>query len=219
MCLSHPSIPQDNSAQTGQQIAQQQQQDAQQRADTRQAAITDGQSKIDSAFSSFDKPYYDKYATAYEDNYNPQVDEQYSRAKQGEQYNYARAGVLDSTPAIHGADLLNESYGNARQTVASNAVGATDALKNNVATQKASLYSQNTAAADPEAAATNASAAVDTMPSRPQYSQLGDLFSGLVNAGAGYVKGQYATLPPGYQQQFAPGAGLPGAGGSGRVVS
>lgn len=206
MC-STPKIPQDNSAQI-----------AQQQNEQRQAQIKQGQGNIDTAFAKFDQPYFDQYTKTYEDNYNPQIDDQYNLAKQKEKYNFARAGVLDSTPAIFGADQLNKKYGDQRQQIASDALGATNNLKNNIASQKTQLYSLNSSAADPTLAAQNAATSAGTLSSQPQYSALGDLFGGLVNGTSAYIAGQNKNLPPGYSSAFAPGGGIPTGGGSGRVI-
>lgn len=206
MCLSTPKLPQDTSAQQAQ-VAN----------DQRQAAITQGQSAIDSSFSKFDDNYFDKYQKDYVDNYNPQVDEQFGRAQTKERYGEARKGMLDSTPAIFDADKLNESYGQQRQQIAANGVSAAQDQRNTVQQQKSNLYALNSSAADPTLVAERASATAGTIPSTPQYSVLGDLFSGLVNSGAAYTAGQGKALPAGYASAFAPGAGLPGSG-SGRVV-
>lgn len=206
MCT--PSIPKDTSADQ-----------AAAAAATRQANVTAGQSNIDSAFNKFDDNYFNKYQNAYTDNYNPQVDDQYGIAKTKEGYNAARKGVQDSTPAIYDADQLNKSYGLQRQQIAANGLSATNDLRNNVQTQKSNLYALNESAADPTLAAERATSTAGTIPSTPQYSVLGDLFSGLVNAGAGYVGGQNKALPAGYAAQFANGSGLPGGSGSGKVVS
>ncbi len=205
MCT--PSVPKDNSAEI-----------AQQQNDQRQAQIKTGQGNIDTAFSKFDQPYFDQYTKTYEDNYNPQVDDQYALAKQKEKYNFARAGVLDSTPAIFGADQLNKKYGDQRQQIASNAIGATNSVKTGVANQKSQLYSLNSSAADPTLAAQNAAASAETLSAQPQYSTLGDIFGGLVNGGSAYLAGQNKALPPGYSSAFAPGGGIPSSSGSGRVI-
>jgi hypothetical protein len=202
MCT--PSIPTDNSAQlAAQQAAQRQQQ------------ISQGQSAIDSAFGQFDDNYFKKYGDAYVANYDPQVDQQYGDAKQKLRYNVARRGMLDSQDAIHLNDNLNRGYSEQRQQVASNAVGAQNDLRNNVAQQKSQLYALNSSAADPTLAASSAAAAAGTIPSTPQYSTLGDLFSGLVNAGSGYVAGQARNNP--YIPGSVVGGTLPSSG-SGRVV-
>jgi hypothetical protein len=203
MCT--PSIPKDNSAEL-----------AQQQAAQREAAITQGQSAIDSAFKPFNDDYFNEYKTAYTANYDPQVDQQYGDAKQNLRYNVARRGMLDSQDAIHLNDNLNRSYGQQRQQIAANATGATNDLRNTVQSQKSQLYALNNSAADPTLAATNATAAAGTIPSTPQYSALGDLFSGLVNAGSGYLAGQQRTNP--YMTGTGVTGTLPGATGSGRVV-
>jgi hypothetical protein len=210
MCT--PSIPKDTSAD----------QAAAANA-TRQANITAGQGNIDSAFSKFDDGYFNKYNQSYQDNYNPRVDDQFKIAQTGERYNAARKGTLDSTPAIYANDQLNKSYGDQKQQIASNANTATDTMRNTVQQQKTSLYNLNSSAADPTLAATNATAAAGTIPSTPQYSMLGDLFGGLVNAGAGVVQGQNSYNPYFMPGQGLPGSGLPGSGlpsanGSSRVV-
>ena len=204
--MCSPSLPKDNSAELAAQQAQQ-----------RQSQITQGQSAIDKAFSQFDEPYYQNYTNAYEANYNPQVDEQYQRGQQKLAYNEARKGMQDSTPGIYQNDLLNESYGQQRQQIAANALSATQDLRNNVQQQKGQLYALNESAADPTLAASNAAAAAGTIPSTPQYSVLGDLFSGLVNAGTGYVAGQNQNNP--YITRGATGGSLPTGSGSGRIVS
>lgn len=209
MCLSsHPSIPQDNSAKL-----------AAQQADQRQAQVTQGQQNIDAAFTPFNDDYFNKYQQTYEDNYNPQVDDQYKLAQQKERYNEARSGMLDSTPAIFQQDQLNKSYGQQRQTIAGNAINATDVLKNSVQQQKAQLYSLNSSAADPTLASTQAAAAAGTIPSTPQYSMLGDLFSGLVNSTSAVAAGNSQNNPYFTPNRGLPGGPLPSGSGSGRVVS
>lgn len=210
MCT--PSLPKDTSAE----------QAATANA-TRQANVTAGQQNIDSAFSKFDQPYFDNYTKSYEANYNPQVDEQFGLAQQGERYAAARKGVLDSTPAIHANDLLNTSYGQQKQKIASDALNATDSLRNNVQQQKTQLYGLNSSAADPTLASSQAAASAGTIPSTPQYSVLGDLFGGLVNGAASYTgaNNNYTAMGGnmGYgNRMFQAGSGLPGGSGSGRIV-
>jgi hypothetical protein len=206
MCT--PSLPKDTSAE----------QAATANA-TRQANVTAGQNNIDSAFSKFDKPYFDSYTKSYEGNYNPQVDEQFGIAQQNERYAAARKGTLDSTPAIHANDLLNTSYGQQKQKIASDALNATQGLENTVQQQKTNLYGLNSSAADPTLASSQAAASAGTIPSTPQYSVLGDLFGGLVNGAASYVGANNNNTAAGYgQRTFQAGSGLPGGSGSGRIV-
>jgi len=204
MCT--PSIPQDNSAQL-----------AQQQAAQRQSQITQGQQNIDQAFGQFNDDYFNNYAKTYENNYNPQVDEQFQRAQRQLNYNETRRGMQDSQDSIYHNDLLNENYGQQRQQVAANATSAENDLRNTVQNQKSQLYALNESAADPSLAASNAAAAAGTIPHTSQYSVLGDLFSGLVGAGSNYVAGQNQTNPY-LRSGFSPGGSVPGGSGSGKVV-
>lgn len=209
MCgLSGGALPQDQSAQL-----------AQQAADARQAKVTAGQGNIDSAFGQFTPDYYNSFTKTYEDNYNPQVDDQFKLAQQGERYNLARKGMLDSTPAITAGDLLNKGYVSQRQGIASNALGATEDLKNNVAGAKSQLYALNESAADPSLAATSALGQAGALQTTPKYSPLGDLFGGLVNGTASYVNGVNSQVPPWYRNAFQPGSGVPSGSGSGKVIN
>lgn len=207
MCNT-PSIPQDRSAEIAAQSAAQ-----------RESQVRAGQQNIDSAFGKFDDNFFNDFTKAYENNYNPQVDTQFDRAKTNLRYDNARKGMLDSTPAIFSNDLLNEKYGQQRQQVASDAIGATSNLRNNVSNQKTQLYQLNSSAADPTLASTNAAAAAGTIPNQPQYSALGDLFGGLVNSGASFMAGQNQNNPYFKPNQPLPGGRLPSGGGSGRVVN
>lgn len=206
MCNT-PSIPQDTSAQ---QAAAAQAQ--------REARVTEGQQNIDSAFGKFDDNYFGNYRQSYLDNYNPQADQQFGDASRELRYNDARRHMLDSTSAIFNADQLNRKYGDARQQIAGDAVNATDQLRGQVQQQKAQLYAQNTASADPTLASTQAAASAGTIPSTSQYSALGDLFGGLVNSAASYQAGANRNNPY-YTNMPLPGAGkVPSGGGSGKVV-
>jgi hypothetical protein len=206
MCFSQ-TPPKDNSAEI-----------ARQQAEEREAKITQGKQSIDSAFGVFDPQYYQKYQDAYTANYNPQVDKQFTDARQAMKYNLARSHTLDSTPGQKSFGDLVTGYNDARRDIASKAVDATNQLKTNVEDQKSDLYAQNNASADPSLSSIQALSRAGSLASPASYSPLGDLFSGLVNTTGAYYAGKNQALPAGYAAKFAPGATLPG-GGSGRVVS
>lgn len=205
MCFN-TSVPQDNSAAL-----------ARQQADERQAAITQGKTSIDNAFSVFDPAYYDKYTQANEDYYNPQVDKQFTDARQKMKYNLSRAGIQDASEGQRQFGELTNTYDDARRQIASNAEAATNQLKQTVDSQKNDLYAQNSASADPSLSSISALSSAGSLQSPATYSPLGNVFSGLVNAGTYYLNGTQKGLPSGYASAFAPGASLPSSG-SGSVV-
>lgn len=196
MCFSKP--PQDNSAE----IARQQELERQQR-------IQQGRASIDEAFSVFTPEYFDKYQQDYLGYYNPQVDEKYEDTQSKLRYNLARAGTLDSTPGLNAFGDLADAYTDQRRAVQSDALDASNKIRTSVEQNKSDLYAQNTAAADPSLAAIQAVGRAGSLQTAPSYSPIGDIFSGLANAGASYMYGQNQALPAGYRQKFAPGATLP----------
>lgn len=206
MCLSG-SAPKDNSADI-----------ARQQATEREAKITQGKDSIDKAFNVFDPAYYDKYTKAFTDNYNPEVDRQFGVAKQGVAYDTARKGTTDSTAGIKQFGDLTRDYGVQRQNVASQSIDATNKLRNDVESQKNTLYAQNTASADPSLSSIQALSSAGSLGQPAQYSPLGNLFAGAVTGGASYLAGQNNRLPAGYSSVFTPGSTLPKASGSGSVV-
>lgn len=204
MCGASP--PQDNSAE----IARQQEQERQQR-------ITQGQGAIDNAFAGYNDDYFDTYKKNYLDYYNPQIDEKYANAQRDLRYNAARAGILDSSGGQRLFGDLGKAYTDQRRAVESDALNATNQQRTNVETTKSDLYSQNTAAADPSLAAINAAGRAGALQTPPTYSPVGDLFSGLTNAGSAYYTGTQKALSTGYSNLYVPGATLPGK--SGQVVN
>lgn len=208
MCLNlGGSPPQDNSAAVARQQAQE-----------REGKINQGKASIDQAFSVFDPAYYQKYQQSYLDNYNPEVDRQFGVAKQGTEYNLARAGTTDSTIGQKQFGDLVRTYGQQKQNVASQATDATNKLRSDVENEKTTLYGQNSSSADPALASISALSNAHSLGQPAQYSPLGSVFAGLTNGVAYGLAGQNNKLPAGYASAFAPGSTLPGGSGSGKVV-
>lgn len=200
-----PKPPQDNSAE----LARQQEQE-------RQARITQGKQSIDSAFSVFDPKYFDKFKGDYLGYYNPQVDEQFTDARQDLRYNLARAGTEDSTPGQKAFADLTEGYGDKRREIESKATEATNNIRSQVEQNKSDLYAQNTASADPSLAAMSAAGRAGSLSTPPSLSPLADLFAGMTNAGAAFIQGNNRGLPAGYRNAFQ--SGMPSSSGSSYVV-
>ena len=205
MCFLGGSQPVDNSAAV-----------ARQQEEARQERIRQGKSSIDSAFAAFDPGYFDQFTKSYTDFYNPQVDEQFSDAQKGLRYEFARQGILNSTPAQTRFGDLIKSYSDARGQVASGALDATNDLRNRVSSSKTTLYGQNVDAADPSLAAASAAGSVGSLMTPASFSPLADIFAGLINTGAAHAAGRQNRLPLGYANLFQPGSYATGS--SGRVV-
>ncbi len=202
MCPPKPA--QDNSAA-----------EARQQEQERQSRITAGKAKIDESFGVFTPEYFDQFKGDYLNNYNPQVDDQFTDARKDLRYDLARAGTQDGTPGQKAFGDLTDKYNEHRAGISSKALEATNAIRTQVEQNKSDLYSQNIAAADPSLAAMSAAGRAGSLSSPPSFSPLGDLFSGAVKAGAAYQQGSNRALPAGYGQAFAAGAPR---GGSSYVV-
>lgn len=166
--------------------------------DQRQAKIKSGEELINDAFKVFDNNYYNQYRQDYLDHYNPQVDKQFTDARQQLKYNLARARTQDSTQGQRNFGDLIEAYGKRRAEVGSNALNAVNTYRSNIDQQKQELYNQNQLAADPTKAAQSAAGRVGALQTTPAYSPIGDLFSGLIRGGTAYLAGRQKALPPGY---------------------
>jgi hypothetical protein len=93
------------------------------------AAVSEGKSKIDQAFSAFDDPYYAKFAQTYKDTYNPQLDEQYGIAKDKLTSIMAGRDTLDSTAGANAIAQQSKTYNNTQADIANKATDASNNLR------------------------------------------------------------------------------------------
>ena len=146
MCFfSAPAPAQDNSAQI-----------AAEREAKRQQDIAAGRSRIDEAFGQFNDPYYQGVEKSYLDYYNPQVDSQYEDAQRKLKLNLARTGNLNSGSGARQLGDLTRAYTDQRTAISGQAIDQANKQRGTVEQTKGELYNQNTAAADPAAAAASA---------------------------------------------------------------
>lgn len=201
------------------QLAQQQRQQEQQR----QANITTGMGKIDSAFSGFTPDYYNGITQSFLGYYKPQIDDQYKEAQRQTTFNLARGGNLDSSEAGREMGLLQRDYDNAYQGVQSQAIGASKDAQANVQQQKMNLQNQLEAGASQSTVADNAGEQAMALTKPPAYSPLANMFqaygSQLGNASLASQAGYYGLNsfgPMGSAMQNT--LGLGGGGKSSYVV-
>lgn len=141
------------------------------------AAVTEGKGSIDTAFSQFDDPYYDKYAKSYKDVYNPQLDQQYAIAKDKLTSILAGRGTLDGSVGANALSQQSKTYNNSQTDIANKAGDAKNSLKAAVDTTKGNLYAQNSAAADPLTMASQAQAQAGALVAPQAYPTLSNIFA------------------------------------------
>lgn len=146
----------------------------------RQANIAAGQRAIDSAFSRFNDNYYKGVQDAYLNNYDPQINQQYNKARQQLQLNLSRSGALNSSAGAGALSNLQNQYNQTLSSYGQNAIDAANQQRTSVENARQALYSQNVAAADPSASAASASAKAGSIAAPASYSPLGDLFSAAI---------------------------------------
>lgn len=206
MCFSQ-KMPQDNSAA-----------EARQQEQERQDRIRAGQGQIDAAFAQYDEPFYSTASQNYLDYYNPQLDDQYDKARRDVAFGLARSGLSESTAAADKYAELDKAKGTAAQQIAGGASDYAQGLRNKVESSKSSLYDLNTSAADPTAISSRLSAATQDLSAPTTFSPLGEVFASFLNQGANalnFAGRGYDVLGAGL------GPTAPGYGGSrgGYVVS
>jgi hypothetical protein len=148
--------------------------------EARQARIRQGLTKIDETFAPFDDTFYDTRKSAFLDYYKPQIDDQLTDAKDRLTFALARNGNLKSTAAGDAAAKLQKQYTDNWASIVSRADADVNNLKSNVSNEKTSLVAQLNATADADRVSNDALSRTQIMyQNRPEYSPLGDIFSGV----------------------------------------
>lgn len=147
----------------------------------RQRNIKLGRGEIDSAFRGFNDDFFKRIQDSALSYYMPQLADQYGQAKRTTLLNLARGGISGSSAGARALGNLAKEDGRARLAVANQAASLRDQSKSDYANSKSDLYAQNTAAADPAAAAATASARADALFAPVSYSPLGQLFAGFTS--------------------------------------
>lgn len=166
----------------------------------RQAAIKTGMGSINSQFAGFGDDFYGGRRDALLDYYQPQLDDQMKKARDALTFAFARAGTLNSTMAADRTADLTKQYDLQKAGLVSNAEGDAANLRNAVQNQKSALIGQLNATGDANQIANDATAATQQIyATRPNYSPLGDIFSGIAG-GIGNMIG--ANQQASYNQSY-----------------
>lgn len=176
-------------------------------------AVTAGKGSIDSAFSQFDDPYYQKYGQTYEDTYNPQLTDQYGIAKDKLIATLAGRDQLEGSVGANALGQLDKTYATNQTDIANKALDAENGLKSSVENTKTSLYGMNAAAADPLESAATAQAQAGALAAPGSMPSLGNVFAGALAPFGSAVKSNATSMNPYSYPSFAAPTG-----GGGNVV-
>lgn len=148
--------------------------------DARQQRILEGQTKINEAFSQFNPDYYKRYQDASVAAQSPQVEDQYTRAKDKAAAILAGRGVLKSNIAANALGNVEKTRATTLGQIANDAVTQANQLRAAVEKQKTDLYALNTSAGDPTAIGNRAIGEATALVTPPPTTALGDIFSGTI---------------------------------------
>jgi hypothetical protein len=163
----------------------------------RKKDILAGREAIDTNFAQFDDPYFNQIGDAYKGYYNPQLDDQYSKARDQLVYRFSRQGIGQSQAAVDTQGDARTEYDRQRSLIGSKAQDAVGSAKSDVERNRGDLYTLNQAAADPEAVASmSASRAASIQPAQ-NLSPMENVFSSFLNSPAtANLAYQYAANRP-----------------------
>lgn len=146
----------------------------------REAKIKAGQTAIDTAFSQYDKPYYDRYSKSIVDVQQPELDRQSQAASGKLAATLADRGMLESTVGAQQFGEVGRVYADNSTQIANQAADAAKGLQAKVEGQKSNLYALNQSAADPQSINAQAIGAATSLAAPTATSPIGDVFSGTI---------------------------------------
>ena len=182
----------------------------------REQRIVAGTEAINEQFSIFDDTFYSDRKDKYLDFYQPQLDDQFGKAKDDLTFSLARAGTLNSSMAGQKqADLL-KSYGTESAGLLSQAEGEISSQKSRLQSEKSALTSQLNATGNADQVSNEAlSRSQNLFTEQPTYGTLGNLFSGVANGIGSYNQG----VDAGNQSNAYFGSAASARSGSSRTVN
>jgi hypothetical protein len=142
----------------------------------RAAKVTESRAAIDKNFEGFDDEFFDSRAKDYETFAVPQLTSQYDNTKKNLTYSLSRAGLLgSSTQAAKTAALDKENAQQLRNVVDAGKSQANE-LRQTVEGQRANLYAQAEASADPGAATSLALRTAQAYERPTSFAPIGNFF-------------------------------------------
>jgi len=168
----------------------QQAEEARQKEAQRKERLEQGTNTVNQLFAGFQPEFYDKYKNASLDYQLPQLNQQYSKAKDKLTYDLARAGTLRSTAAADAAGALGTERDINEAGIRAQADQGAGSLRENILAQQNQAIAQLYATEDPNVAANTATSMVNQANlATPNLTPLGALFTPIAIGGIGALAG------------------------------
>jgi hypothetical protein len=158
---------------------------ARQEQAAKESRLQQGMANIEAGFKPYDDNYFSGFNQKYLDYYNPQIEDQYSKAQEQLLFGLSRAGLTNSSARGTEMGSLEKNYGTQRQGIVSAAQKYSNDARSQIAQQRTALQNQlNATGGDKITSASflgvNQPNSVGSLPIQaPQlqsFSPLGDLF-------------------------------------------
>lgn len=162
----------------------------------RQSRIREGQANIDTAFGQFDDNYFGNFQKSFTDFYNPQIADQYARAKDKLIAALAGRGTLESTVGAAKFGDLEKTKLDSEADIGNRAVDETNNLRKQVEGTKSNLYEINRGAADPAGINARAIGEATSIVAPRTQSPLGDVFSTVLGSFARTNRADATSMSP-----------------------
>lgn len=151
---------------------------AERQAREREQRIGQGRGYIDGAFGQFDDGYFNNLRQNYSGFYDQSVQDDYMRRRNELANQFGQTQGSQAFDYVNLFDSLDREYANTRSQAGSAADGYVSGVRNEVASNRNSLYSQNDQVADPNAISQSAKNAASSIRNR-QFSPLGSFFANI----------------------------------------
>lgn len=184
------------------------------REEARQAAIRDGMSRIDSAFTQFNDDFYNARNKAYVDYAMPQLDDQWTKAQQELTYALSRNGLLNSSAGAEKMADARRDYDRQKQGIGATGINYANQARGDVERNRSDLVAQLNATADPTSAAQAAANRASSLSATPGFQPLGLLFQNVAANIGSQIETKRANDVANAVALYATGNR-----GSGRIVS
>jgi hypothetical protein len=145
----------------------------------RQRRIDAGMSGIESAFSGFDDNFFNQRASAFSDFATPQLQDQFSDARENLIFALSRGGKLDSSTAAEKFGDLNQRLTEGQQDIANKGLDFANTARSGVEDARAGIVSQLFATEDADSAVSAALNRSKALTAPPAFSSLGNYFQNI----------------------------------------
>jgi hypothetical protein len=162
--------------------------------------LTQGRARVNTNFdANFTPDFYNQYAKALMDYWQPDMDRQYGDAQRSLNYTFAEGQPGGGSAPAEAFGRLKEAYDRSLLTAQDNSKAQANQLRGTNEGQRSALLAQLDQGTDPSSVVATSNNVIGNIPRPPTYSPIGDLFSNLTQ--------QFATAQQAYRNNY-PGWGF-----------